>query len=334
MSETANGEISFRIDYSSTALAVGIDDFLPAQLIVDHADDFLSIENGRDEYVYASPGIESLFGWRQGDLLGFPVRSLIHAEDQYQVTEERSKLRAPDIPQVRYRYRLRCRSGLYRWAESRSRRDRNRPYVVTVTRDFDDQMRQLMELEHLASYDALTNLLNRRAIETALHAELSRSQRQAQPLSVALFDIDGFKRINDTRGHLAGDQLLRSLSACIERSRRLYDFIGRWGGDEFLLSMPNTTTDQAADILSRMREIVAHELPGITLSLGISSNAAADSLHDLLAQADAALYRSKRRGGDQVVTWQPDIQFEASKQTMHPRSCSPTPTAFTARTTL
>jgi diguanylate cyclase (GGDEF)-like protein/PAS domain S-box-containing protein len=275
-----------------------------AQLIAENAADLLSLEDVNDRHVYVSASCASLFGWRLEELHGERIRAMHHPKDAKQIAALRALLRRREQASVCHRYRMRCRSGEYRWVESHSRLcDQSPEYVVTLTRDIQAHIEQLVELEWRASYDSLTGLLNRRTLEAALDAEFSRSCRQGQVLSLVLFDVDGLKRVNDTRGHLAGDALLRSLATCAARCKRSYDILGRWGGDEFVLVLPGTKAEEVTVILRRVRRVVAHELPGVTLSFGVISSLDAASVCDLLREADGALYQGKRRGGNEIVAW-------------------------------
>ena len=275
-----------------------------AQLIAENAADLLSLEDVNDRYVYVSSSCAKLFGWQQRELNGGRISELLHPQDAQRVAKERALLRRCELTSLCHRYRLRCRSGEYRWVESHSQLCLQAPeYVVTLTRDIQDHVEQLQELEWRASYDSLTGVFNRHAMEAALDAEFSRAGRQGQVLSVALFDVDGLKRINDTYGHLAGDALLRSLASCAARCKRSYDIFGRWGGDEFMLALPNTAIKEAMTILARIRVAVSQDLPGVTLSFGASSSARDGCVADLLREADRALYQGKRGGGNTIVTW-------------------------------
>lgn len=271
------------------------------RLIADNSPDLLTVEDGYDEYVYASPSSVQLFGWTQQELCSRPVYALLHADDVENVAQERALLHRRE--EVTVRYRMRCRSGEYRWVESRSRMGKGRLFVVTLTRDIHEEVQRLQELERLTYFDSLTNLPNRRALESVLYAELQRSRRHAQTLSLAFFDIDRFKHINDGQGHQAGDQVLQRAGACVQRYKRIYDTLGRWGGDEFLILFPKTTAAEAADIVRRVRAVAARELAGVTLSFGISSTDGAESAAVLLAHADAALYQAKHGGGNRAVAW-------------------------------
>lgn len=275
------------------------------QLIADCAVDLLSVQDNYGDYLYLSPNSAQLFGWTPKDLYGRSAYLFVHADDARHVAEGWSG--DQERRETRLRYRFQCRSGEYRWVESQSRMSEDWRYIVTTTRDIHQDVERLEKLERRASYDVLTNMLNRRALEEILNSELERSQRSSAVLSIAFFDVDHFKSINDTYGHDAGDRLLRDLSDCVDRNKRTHDVFGRWGGDEFLLLLPQTNALEAAIVVQRIRDAIARELPGITLSFGISSSADAGSTSDLLSHADAGVYRSKKLGGDHAIPWRADL---------------------------
>ncbi|MBK9710318.1 MAG: diguanylate cyclase [Kouleothrix sp.] len=158
--------------------------------------------------------------------------------------------------------------------------------------------------------DVLTGLRNRGAIAAAAEAELARSQRSTQPLSVALLDIDHFKLVNDRYGHQAGDQALRLVANVVRQHVRPYDVVGRWGGEELLLVLADTTLAAATTVAERVRaKIAATPLSwsegsqiAVTASLGVVSTetSGAITLEQLVHDADAALYRAKADGRDCV----------------------------------
>ncbi len=162
--------------------------------------------------------------------------------------------------------------------------------------------------------DALTSLRNRRAISAAAHAELSRAAREHTPLSVVLIDIDYFKHVNDRHGHQAGDQALRLVATTITQNLRPYDSVGRWGGEEMLLLLPNTTSEVAASVAERVRAAIATtpllletgEAVPLSVSLGLASTNSAEmnQFEPLLQCADFALYQAKQHGRNQVAIYQ------------------------------
>lgn len=280
------------------------------QLIAENSLDLLTVQSARGEFVYCSPNVTQLFGWAPGELRGVSIFAFLHPDDVDRASNAQAN--HAQRQEVRVRYRFKCRSGEYRWVESRSRKSADRAYVVAMTRDVEQEMAEIRSLELLATHDSLTDLPNRRGTEAALQNELERARRQGKPLALAFFDIDRFTHINDTHGHEQGDRVLVAVSRCVGQAKRSYDVLGRWGGDEFLMLLPDTECDAAVEIVQRVRHAAECELPGITLSFGISCTADADSTEELVGQADAALYRGKRIGGNRVVVWKTSPTSDAN----------------------
>jgi two-component system cell cycle response regulator len=166
-------------------------------------------------------------------------------------------------------------------------------------------------LEHLATTDALTRLLNRRALTERLTTEMERALRYDTSVALLLLDLDHFKRVNDTHGHLVGDAVLRDVSELLMGAARSSDMVGRYGGEEFLIVLPETDDDGAALFAERIRERVEafafrpwedERALRMTASIGVATFPAAriESVEDLFARADAALYRAKADGRNRV----------------------------------
>jgi diguanylate cyclase (GGDEF)-like protein len=169
------------------------------------------------------------------------------------------------------------------------------------------------QLESASRVDAKTGLLNAVTWQREAQVEISRAARTRTPLAVAMLDIDHFKRVNDTYGHLAGDAVLAALSATLRGLLRDYDITGRFGGEEFAILLPHTDTATAAQITERIRAKLADitvtagngngaEVPlRVTVSIGVATLASSHrDLDELIAAADAALYRAKAQGRNQV----------------------------------
>ena len=162
-----------------------------------------------------------------------------------------------------------------------------------------------LNMNDAASIDKLTGLFNRKYISEALDAEFKRAKALHNPISVILFDIDNFKKINDTFGHDGGDFVLTNLGAQLKTSElRERDLAGRYGGEEFLIVLPNSSAEKAADVAERIRKKIesyqfvynGQKIP-VTISLGVTS--IRKEFHegsDLYKEADKALYESKRTG--------------------------------------
>jgi diguanylate cyclase (GGDEF)-like protein len=163
-------------------------------------------------------------------------------------------------------------------------------------------------VEDQATHDELTGVANRRAIVELLERELARSEREDTPFSIAIFDIDSFKRINDTMGHPAGDQVIKWVTAVIGRSIRPYDTLARYGGEEFLLLMPGAGPASGATVAERARLAIQNgdcvadgKRLRITVSAGVATWSKEVDSDALLRSADHVLYRAKQTGRNRVV---------------------------------
>ena len=164
-------------------------------------------------------------------------------------------------------------------------------------------------IEELAELDELTGSFNRRCIMRLLEEEIVRSQRLNNPCSIALIDLDFFKRINDVHGHPTGDEVLRTFAITVFANIRTIDRFGRYGGEEFLLVLPDTTRERAAQMLDRLRAIIA-ELdwsafsPGmrVTMSAGVATLRRDENSDTFLARADSALYSAKAQGRNRIAS--------------------------------
>ncbi len=178
------------------------------------------------------------------------------------------------------------------------------------------ELRKLNErLSVMARTDSMTGLLNHTAILKELDTELRRASRKGTPTSVLLFDLDRFKEVNDTWGHQAGDQVLKRFALLIDEESRSYDKTGRYGGEEFLLLLPETGPEECATIAERIRDHVegmdltevGDELR-LTTSIGGSTCDGTDiDGTKLIALADNGLYRAKEEGRNRVCIEQPEV---------------------------
>jgi diguanylate cyclase (GGDEF)-like protein len=176
--------------------------------------------------------------------------------------------------------------------------------------ELEDRLIRAQEaLRELASHDPLTGLLNRRACLDALVAELNRGSRSGNPVCIVMADIDHFKRVNDTHGHLIGDDVLCEVARRMQNSLRPYDAIGRYGGEEFLLVLPGCSLEEGVRLADRVCQLVRsepakakNESIDVTISLGVAvtNQPLPGDFEALLGAADAALYRAKSAGRNRV----------------------------------
>lgn len=149
------------------------------------------------------------------------------------------------------------------------------------------------QLEEMATRDFLTGCYNRRHIETLGQREIERARRYGTSLSVLMVDLDAFKQVNDTRGHAAGDAALKRVAVSLQEALRESDLLGRFGGDEFLILLPESGNDEARATAERLQQR-ARELAAISISVGIATLRSGDSLESLAARADQQLLEAKR----------------------------------------
>jgi len=179
-------------------------------------------------------------------------------------------------------------------------------------------------MRHAATHDSLTGLTNRAEILAMLERELERARRERKPVAVILCDVDHFKNVNDTLGHLFGDEALREIGRRLRTQLRVYDGVGRYGGEEFLMVLPSCDLPNALLRADGLREIIAKtpvvcsgEERLITMSMGVAVSACEgkNEVEMLLNQADAGLYKAKENGRNRIEHFTP-----AAKKAVHGRA--------------
>lgn len=237
---------------------------------------------------------------------------------QHDVIREMSDLEndvslATDINQLKDKVKLQIgniREVIDRYQQSDSAQDELAQQLAalsdkikTMEQEAEKNRTSLEQHRHKALHDPLTDLPNREAYNERAMAEVQRWQRYGRPLTVAIFDIDHFKKINDNFGHQAGDRVIKVIGRSIAKRLREVDFFCRYGGEEFVAFMPETDADAALVLLEKVRAAIAgaifnyksQEL-AVTISIGVTEFAEGDDLHSAFERADKALYRAKSGG--------------------------------------
>lgn len=198
--------------------------------------------------------------------------------------------------------------------------------TILIFNDETEERRLLKKLEDLASLDALTGLANRRTIFVRFEQELERARRHGHPIAVIIMDLDHFKRVNDSHGHAVGDEVLRVTGETLQETVRSGDVIGRYGGEEFALCLPETTPEAAMQFAERLRKKIAEiRIPEgerevrLTASFGVCGRqqVTTEGLNELLRHADGALYRAKHLGRNRTVFC--DLRSRQSTEYENPR---------------
>ena len=182
--------------------------------------------------------------------------------------------------------------------------------MAAMNREIGEEERRALteRLHRLATYDGLTGCLNYQSFQATLINEVERTERYRRPLSVVIADLDGFKAINDRYGHAAGDSALMSIASALRAGVRSADLVGRIGGDEFAILLPETLTTDARQLVERLQMAVGSVATPeqLTLSFGLSTwHGPDDSPSELLRRADTALYQAKQHGRDCLMVWAP-----------------------------
>lgn len=275
--------------------------------------------NIKESTVEFSPQLKRLLGYGPDEMPGVldTWKNNIHPEDAPLVL---SSLQAHMNGQrARYDaiYRLKNRNGHYIWVQDRGRiceRDENGAPLraVGMVNDITDQKHTEQNLQKLASYDPLTNLMNRREGMIQLQAQMNQAQRQNTPLGIAFLDVDHFKRINDLHGHQTGDETLKKLGKVLKKTIRTSDYICRWGGEEFLLFASTSNLNDMIALGEKLRTEIQkaffRDVCPITISLGITVTNGRENVSDALVRADLAMYRAKENGRNRVEFTRPDVQ--------------------------
>lgn len=264
-----------------------------------------------------SQAAERIFGWSSREATGRELHDLIALEEDmkkaHRGLEKFAKTgKGPVVGSV-MEFNARHKHGHTFPVERTvsSFRLRGRWYAVGTLRDITQRVQNRQKLLDLARTDGLTGLYNRKYFHELADREVTRSARYSVPLAVALMDLDHFKRVNDTHGHDGGDAVLRHFSKIMTETMRDSDIVGRYGGEEFIVLMPETQIPQAREAAERLRKIV-EETPTpwedgsihYTVSIGVACGEGVSDIDDIIKKADDALYRAKRDGRNQIAVAQ------------------------------
>ncbi|MBF0551305.1 MAG: diguanylate cyclase [Deltaproteobacteria bacterium] len=261
----------------------------------------------RDKFIYVNPMMTHITGYTQEELLTISLSQLIpEFKEEYEATLNR-RMAGHVFSCTYHDLKIVTNAGAERWLDVHANTISFLGQPTGVGSAIDVTERKILQhkLELLATTDKLTRILNRRKLDELLAGEIARSTRYRTPLSLMIFDLDHFKEVNDTYGHQAGDAVLQMITAIVGKNIRKVDYFGRWGGEEFMLILPETSVEKAGALAEKLRELIAgHSLDQvgrITVSFGVSQLKGGDTVGSLIKRADDALYRAKATGRNRMV---------------------------------
>jgi diguanylate cyclase (GGDEF)-like protein/PAS domain S-box-containing protein len=283
------------------------------QLAFDHAPIGVNVVSLEGKLLQVNRALCEIIGYTEDEMLATTFQELSSENDLGEDVEQLRKLVAGEIPAYQMEKRYRHKNGSEVWAlvsVSLMRDEDGKPlHFIGQILDVTERRRLERELRHQAEHDNLTGVCNRRAFNRHLGRELVRERRYGGESCLLMIDLDGFKEINDTIGHGAGDEVLRAVADTISERIRDTDVAARLGGDEFAILLPNTDRQGgeilAIDLVQAIRElrveVGSDEPAGVTASVGVACSAELPEGRDedaLLVAADLAMYDAKRTGRD------------------------------------
>lgn len=268
--------------------------------------------DGSRSFPYFSEGIVELGGLPLESISGpetDPAMSRILPEDAERI-EAQTRHSAATMANVHVEFRALHADGSIRWIECRSTPQKEADGGILWTGILlDITQRKLAEerVQAMAITDGLTCITNRQELGRLLEKEMARAARYASPLTLIMYDLDHFKHINDRFGHNTGDDVLKTVAGLVDDNLRGIDLHGRWGGEEFMVLLPQTGLDAARKVAEKLRHTIADhrfEGPGsITASFGVAQLAPGEDSRSLAQRVDEALYRAKALGRNRVESW-------------------------------
>lgn len=275
-----------------------------ARHFFDLSRDMLCTANMDGYFVELNDAWTEALGYSLDELRATPFVERVHPDDRERTEAESAGLFQGAVT-LSFENRYLAKDGTWHWLRWSSQLSPDESLVyaraadITEIKQIEAEREELLDqVREMARRDALTGLPNRRALEEQLPQAMARARRRQSSLSVAILDIDHFKNYNDTYGHLAGDEVLRACAKAWDSALRAEDTIVRFGGEEFLVLLPDTPPEEAGEIVERLR---AKTPMGQSCSAGLACWDYAESIDELLGRADQALYLAKAGGRDQMA---------------------------------
>jgi diguanylate cyclase (GGDEF)-like protein/PAS domain S-box-containing protein len=277
--------------------------------IAQTAADAIILADSEGNIIFCNPSSQRIFGYEEEEILGKPLTILM--PEQFKEAHKNGLERTNKTGKSQYIGSIIEMQGLRKNRDifpielsvSMWKADKQ-TFFSGIIRDITKRKTLEIELEKLASTDILTQTYNRKKFQEVIRKELERAKRYNHSLSMIMFDIDHFKQVNDTHGHITGDRVLQTLTDIVRKNLREIDYLARWGGEEFIVITPETNVQRAEVLAERIRkatEEYSFDTVGtITISLGVAEMKESDTEDSFIKRVDDAMYLAKQKGRNRV----------------------------------
>ena len=276
-------------------------------IILDYMSDSIFVHDLNGKFVYVNKEAYESRGYTQEELLSMHVKDLDAPMDEESIKKMKSNIaKMKEQGFVTFEIKHKRKDGSIIPVEIRSQifELHGEKLVISVARDVGDRYAVQEALKTLATTDSLTGIYNRHKFEILYESQIEKQKVDNSSLSLLLIDIDHFKRINDNCGHNIGDSILIEFCMLIKSAIRTTDIFARWGGEEFIILLPNTNATNAMIIANKLKNLVSSysftQINKVTVSIGISVYDQSDALESFIKKADTSLYKAKNLGRNRV----------------------------------
>jgi diguanylate cyclase (GGDEF)-like protein/PAS domain S-box-containing protein len=262
----------------------------------------------QNRFLYVNPVFREITGYTAEELFAADPMNLLHPEYREKGRNLLTKRVLSKKRPIASTLKIVTRDGGEKWVELRANAVNHRGMPAVLINLIDMTERKLLEeeLKKAARVDRLTGVFNRQSFETELLKEIKRSMRYHTPFSLIMLDIDHFKNINDSYGHLVGDSVLTTIAQVVKKNIRISDVLGRWGGEEFMILAPETSLNSAVLLAEKLKTLIGGNLfrtmEQVTASFGVAQFLENESPDSLVKRVDDALYTAKSNGRNRVET--------------------------------
>jgi len=304
------------------------DEYARYQYVLENIKDIVWEMDGKMIFTFVSPTVKETTGYEPKDLIGKSILEFLTPESREQILTHwqhsiNKRINRDNTEFQLYDVEFICRDGRIIWTEVSVKPVYNGTsfsgYIgstrdISVKKKYENELRKSLEelksmnskLDELATIDMLTGAFNRRKFESFAQLAMEKAAREGTSFAILMFDIDHFKQINDILGHKAGDQILREITDLVRQALRASDLLFRWGGDEFVILLPEMIWQKALKTAERVRKTVELHPFGlhgqqVNISIGVGEYRLGEELDQLVSRVDDALLNAKTNGKNKVV---------------------------------